>query len=144
MSSRLDNALFDSIVVGADKLLPLSAMGVDGQPRFALGKGGAVPHLAYSAQSGLGRIVANVAARYQLSSVFTSHLAATLLSMVRAGDGLAWLPRTLAEDDVASGLLVHAGSERDEISIEIRLFRSAVRQRDDLERLWAAFDEAAR
>jgi hypothetical protein len=37
------------------------------------------------------------------------HLAATLLSMARAGDGVAWLPRTLAEDDISSGLLVEAG-----------------------------------
>ena len=44
-----------------------------------------------------------------LETVFTSHLAATLLSMARAGDGVAWLPRTLAEEDISAGLLVEAG-----------------------------------
>ncbi|WP_239507191.1 LysR substrate-binding domain-containing protein, partial [Stenotrophomonas maltophilia] len=69
--------------------------------------------LDYSAQSGLGRIVAACLAAadrsFALETIFTSHLAATLLSMARAGDGVAWLPRTLAEDDIAAGLLVEAG-----------------------------------
>ena len=46
---------------------------------------------------------------FALETVFTSHLAATLLSMARAGDGMAWLPRTLAEEDISAGRLVEAG-----------------------------------
>ena len=98
----------------------------NGVPRWRLDGGEPVKYLAYSAQSGLGRIVA---ARWEakdrafaLETVFTSHLAATLLSMARAGDGVAWLPRTLAEDDIAAGLLVEAGNPDLEIPIDIRLF----------------------
>jgi DNA-binding transcriptional LysR family regulator len=65
---------------------------------------------------GLGRIVAAQweakDRTFALETVFTSHLAATLLSMARAGDGVAWLPRTLAEEDISAGLLVEAGRPR--------------------------------
>ena len=144
MSSRLETNQFKSIVVGADTLVPLSAPGRNGAPRWSLDDAEPVKYLAYSAQSGLGRIVA---ARWgakdraaALETVFTSHLAATLLSMARAGDGVAWLPRTLAEEDISAGLLVEAGNRELEIPIEIRLFRPVARQGQAAESVWAAFE----
>ncbi|WP_252407516.1 LysR substrate-binding domain-containing protein, partial [Escherichia coli] len=62
------------------------------------------------------------------------------LSMARAGDGVAWLPRTLAEDDIAAGLLVEAGPPDLAIPIEIRLFRPVARLGHAAEALWAAFE----
>ena len=98
-----------------------------------------VPYLAYSPQSGLGRIVASQLAKRDLKKIFTSHLAATLLSMVRSGDGVAWLPRTLAEDDIKAGSLVEAGDAKSAVPIEIRLFRPTARQGQEVEALWSAF-----
>jgi LysR family transcriptional regulator, hypochlorite-specific transcription factor HypT len=146
MMSRLETGQFKSIVVGADTLVPLSAPGQNGKPRWSLVGGAPVKHLAYSAQSGLGRIVA---ARWGakdraavLETVFTSHLAATLRSMARAGDGVAWLPRTLAEEDISAWRLVEAGNSELEIPIEIRLFRAVARQGEAAESVWAAFERA--
>jgi DNA-binding transcriptional LysR family regulator len=142
MSSRLETGQFKSIVLGADTLVPLSAPGADNKPRWSLQGGAPIPYLAYSAQSGLGRIVAGQARAdrgFALDTIFTSHLAATLLSMARDGDGLAWLPRTLAEEDMAAGLLVEAGDPNFTIPIEIRLFRPVARQRQAVEAVWSAF-----
>lgn len=146
MSSRLDAGQFRSIVVGADTLVALCAPAGNGAPRWRLRGGKPVKYLAYSAQSGLGRIVA---ARwgakdraFALDTVFTSHLAATLLSMARAGDGVAWLPRTLAEDDISAGLLVEAGDPDMAIPIEIRLFRPVAPQSYAAEKVWAAFERS--
>ena len=144
MSSRIGAGQFRSIVVGTDTLVPLSAPSAGGVARWRLDGGQPVKYLAYSAQSGLGRIVA---ARwgakdrpFALETVFTSHLAAALHSMARAGDGVAWLPRTLAEDDIAAGLLVEAGGAELEIPIEIRLFRPAARQSRAVEEIWSVFE----
>jgi LysR family transcriptional regulator, hypochlorite-specific transcription factor HypT len=144
VSSRIGSGQFRSIVVGADTLVPLSAPSADGAARWRLDGGGPVKYLAYSAQSGLGRIVAaQWGAKdraFMLDTVFTSHLAATLHSMARAEDGVAWLPRTLAEDDIAAGLLVEAGGGELAIPIEIRLFRPAARQSKAVEEIWSAFE----
>ena len=145
MSSRLEIGQFKSIVVGTDTLVPLSAPDGDGKPHWSLQGGEPVPYLAYSAQSGLGRIVASHSGSdraFLLETIFTSHLAATLLSMARAGDGLAWLPRTLAEEDIAAGLLVEAGNQQFTIPIEIRLFRPVARQRQAVEAVWSAFERS--
>lgn len=129
--------------MGADTLVPLSAPDGNGVPRWWLPGGTPVKYLAYSAQSGLGRIVAAQAeARdrgFTLETIFTSHLAATLLSMARAGDGVAWLPRTMAEEDISAGRLVDAGNPELAIPIEIRLFRPAARQSKTVEAVWEAF-----
>ena len=63
-----------------------------------------------------------------------------LLSMARAGDGVAWLPRTLAEEDISAGLPVEAGNPELAIPIEIRLFRPVARQSHAAESVWAAFE----
>jgi DNA-binding transcriptional LysR family regulator len=145
MSSRIETGQFRSIVVGTDTLVPLSAPDQTGVPRWSLRGRKSLKYLAYSAQSGLGRIVAarcaNKDRAFTLQTIFTSHLAATLLSMVRAGDGVAWLPRTLAEDDISSGRLVDAGDPDLEIPIEIRLFRPVARQSHAAELVWAAFEQ---
>ena len=121
-----------------------SAPGRNGAPRWRLRGGKPVKYLAYSAQSGLGRIVAarwgTKDQAFTLETIFTSHLAATLQSMARAGDGVAWLPRTLAEDDISAGLLVEAGDADLKIPIEIRLFRPVARQSHAVEAIWAAFE----
>jgi DNA-binding transcriptional LysR family regulator len=144
MGSRLDTRQFKSIVVGTDTLLPLSAPAKGGAPRWRLGK--PAKYLAYSSQSGLGRIVAALWGAKDrglaLETVFTSHLAATLLSMARAGDGVAWLPWTLAEEDIAAGRLVEAGKPDMRVAIEIRLFRPAARQSPAAESAWTAFARA--
>jgi DNA-binding transcriptional LysR family regulator len=56
-SSRIYSGQFKSIVVGVDTLVPLSAPAGNGVARWRLHGGEPVKYLAYSAQSGLGRIV---------------------------------------------------------------------------------------
>jgi DNA-binding transcriptional LysR family regulator len=44
-------------------------------------------------------------------TLLTSHRAAMPLTMARAGQRAAWLPMTLADDDLKAGRLVLVGSE---------------------------------
>jgi DNA-binding transcriptional LysR family regulator len=141
-STRLEPQAFRSVPLGRDALIPVSA-GSDGQPRYALpGKPDRpVPFLAYTAESGMGRILA--AARAQdgqpawLEPVFTSHVATVLKTMARSGRGLAWSLHSLAEDDLKQGALVRAGDPSWDIPIEIRLFRPRSRQSEAAEVFWA-------
>ena len=148
MRSRLASTQFRSIVVGADMLTPVCAPNKAGRARWRIDGRRRVKYLAYSPQSGLGRIVATrwraEESASAVETVFTSHLAATLLSMARAGDGVAWLPRTLAEDDLAAGRLVEAGDADQAIPIDIRLFRPVTRLGRAAEAVWTAFEPAAR
>ena len=146
---RLDAAAFCSLRVGTDTLLPVSAPGRGGKARHSL-DGAArerVPLLAYSAESGLGRIVralrADALERATAEPVFTAHLATLLKSMALDGRGLAFLPRTLIEDELRAGRLVEAGRGDWAIPVEIRLFRRASTEVPAAEAFWRAAGPAA-
>lgn len=135
---------FTSLVVGTDLLVPVSAPDLSGAARWALPGTPAAPVrlLAYSKASGLARILeatrrSSVRA-LSLDPVFTSPLAAALQTMARQGQGLAWLPRTMAAEDLAAGRLVDAGGGRSSIGVEIRLFRPLRRRSNTAEALWKA------
>ncbi|MFJ5300220.1 LysR family transcriptional regulator [Pseudomonas sp. NPDC088368] len=130
---------FYSKVVGSDVLIPLGAgaLGHSAEPA----SGGPQPLLGYTAESGLGRIVsARLRKEPQpphLQTVFSSHLAAVLLSMALEGKGFAWLPRTLAEPEMTNGKLCRALDEHWDIPVEIRLFRPSMALSDFAEDFWA-------
>lgn len=138
--ARFAPEAFDSVVVGHDRLLPLSAPDAGGAPRWRLSQAPA-RLLAYSAPSGLGRILEATQQPGQVSgleAVFTSPLAAALLTMARQGQGIAWLPASLAAEDLATGRLLEAGEPAHAVPVEIRLFRPRRRQSPVAEAFWRA------
>lgn len=150
---RLDAAGFRSARVGGDVLLPVAAPGADGRARFALPGAGAArgevpPVLAYSAESGLGRILRALrgpsAGSGGTSSepAVTSHLAVLLRAMALDGRGMAWLPRSLAEDDLRAGRLVPAGDESWWLPLEVRLLRRDAPEAGVAEALWRVVADA--
>jgi DNA-binding transcriptional LysR family regulator len=144
--SRFEPRHFRSCVVSGDALVPLVAPDAGGRPRWSLDSGANLPLLSYTTESGLGRIVA--AHHFPdrapgLETVFSAHLAATLLGMAREGRGVAWLPAGLAAQDLAGGALVRAGGAHWDIAVEIRLFRPTARQSATAERFWSALDDHA-
>ncbi len=132
------------MVVGTDLLAPVSAPGASGAARWALPGTPEAPLrlLAYSEASGLARIFQTTqrssGEALSLDTVFTSPLAAALQTMARQGQGVAWLPQTMAAEDLAAGRLVDAGGGRFSISVEIRLFRPLRRQSNTAEAFWKA------
>ncbi|MGV8918055.1 MAG: LysR family transcriptional regulator [Pseudomonas sp.] len=134
---RLTADQFQSKAVGSDVLIPLRAANA----LAVVSDSGAYEHLAYTAESGLGRIVAARLKGEQqpptLNTVFSSHLSAVLLSMALEGKGIAWLPRILAEQDLNNGKLVRALDERWDIPVEIRLLRPTAALSDFAEDFWA-------
>ncbi|MFL5008096.1 MAG: LysR substrate-binding domain-containing protein [Microvirga sp.] len=139
--TRFDTERFLSIAVGSDTLVPVCAPDTEGRPVWPLQATPENPTrlLAYSQASGLGRILAHRADSgdaASLETVFTSHHAATLMTMARQGHGVAWLPRTLIEDDLSRGRLVRAGPARADVPVEIRLVRSCDARNSAADELW--------
>lgn len=146
MHINLDQAKYLSVRLGQETLLPYSRCEPStGLPLWQATGGRKFPFLSFSAESGLGRILSNTSqvnrARRGMDIAFTADLAATLLAMVRAGDGIAWLPETLASPDVEKGLIaVAAGKESGLwVPVDIRLFRPAARMSRAVEELWEIF-----
>lgn len=122
--SLLSPEHFESTQIGEDMLIPLRGKEMS---KRALEE---TPYLAYTDASGLGRVVSHWLKKNADARVFTprfsSHLAAVLMSMVIENKGLAWIPNSLAEQEVAEGTLVRALDEAWDIPLEIHLTRPRV------------------
>ena len=143
---QLDVARYPSIRIGQDQLLPVSAANASGAPMHTLAmprsKSAQVNLLDYSLESGIGRIVRKVhggaLGRLPVQIVFTAHLASVLRTMVLDGRGLAWLPRTLIADDLASRQLVSAGAAKWNVALDIRLYRDRAGNSRAAQSFWDA------
>jgi LysR family transcriptional regulator, hypochlorite-specific transcription factor HypT len=141
---RLDPASYRSVKVGSDALVPVSAPDSAGRPRHVLSAGSEdrVPILAYSAESGIGRLVralrGTAIEKAHGEPVFTAHLASVLKTMALDGRGVAWLPTSLIDNEVQGGRLVEAGDGEWKIDVEIRLFRGQSTLPPAAEAFWRA------
>jgi LysR family transcriptional regulator, hypochlorite-specific transcription factor HypT len=141
----LDSQTYVGVCIGHDQLVPACKPNGRGQPSHQLvhsrGKE-MVPILAYSEESGMGRVVRAVLGRrlegIPCHTVFIAHLASVLRSMAIDGRGIAWLPRTLIEDDLAAGRLVIAADSPWSIDLEIRLYRQREKIGGSAEAFWQA------
>lgn len=145
----LDTEPFTHLRVGSDALVPVSVPNARGAPRHTLRwpPKSPLPLLAYTDESGLGRIcTAVVGPRLRalpIRSGFTAHLASVLHHQAREGRGLAWLPRTLVQEDLQAGRLVLAGGEDWTVPLEIRLYRDRSQTGATAEAMWAAAAQAS-
>lgn len=146
---RLDDGAYPMRCLGVDTLVPVSAPAASGEAHYGLDRGEVLPVLAYSEVSRLGRILREVLkpvfaeplGRRQapaVSVVFTAHDALLLKRMALDGRGLAWLPRTLIEDELGDGRLVAGGHTRWNVPVEVRLYRQPSDLAPTAEALWRA------
>jgi DNA-binding transcriptional LysR family regulator len=130
MTGSLDGDPYLSAVIGGDRLVPVSKPDSKREPLHRIGKKAVekgVRMLGYTEESGLGRVVRAVLGRrleaIPVNVVFAAHLASVLRSMALDGRGIAWLPHTLIEGDLAAGRLVAAADDGWSVDLEIRLYR---------------------
>jgi DNA-binding transcriptional LysR family regulator len=128
---------FISTCVGNDTLVPLmGSAAVFGEDLQTL------PYLAYTRESGLGRIVDHHLQRkaeyLHLQPSFSSHLAAVLTSVALENKGVAWLPKSLTEQERSDGRLVRALDESWDIPLEIHLARPVAQLPPFAEAFWEA------
>lgn len=146
---RLDEAQYPVLRLSGDVLLPVSAPAPasPGQPLHAIVQQDAVPVLAYSEASGLGRIMRSrmrhlfsegpdAAMPQGVSVVFTAHHAVLLKTMALEGRGVAWLPESLIADELKAGTLVAAGGSDWSLPVQIRLYRQRAEMSPMAEAVW--------
>ena len=127
--------------IGSDRLVPLCAPGPSGQPMWTLGRGSSdAPFIAYAAASGLHAILEAHWAQHGRPSIaptMNSVLAATNLEMAKEGQGVAFLPYSLAENDIENGKLVRAGGEAMDVPVQLVIYRPRSRMSSHCEAFWS-------
>lgn len=148
---RLDRNAYRHVELATDRLIPVSGRDKHGQALHTLSQAAdrAVPHLAFEETSGMGRILSSAlsASTHQLhlSTVFTSHLAMALKALAIEGKGVAWIPESLAADEMGpTGRLTPAGSADWAVDVKIILIRPRARMTDIAESFWSLVQSSHR
>lgn len=124
----LDPLVYPYLTVGLDSMVEVYAAGKTAN---------AGPILRYSRESFLGRLplppqsIEN--GRGEVTHTSENAMAEGLKSMVLAGHGTAWLPRSLVHSELADGRLATTGRH---LPLEIRLLRNVDRRRSIVQSIW--------
>ncbi len=138
--TRLELTRHDSLVVGQDRLIPLSVPDETGAARWCI-TADKTRLLAYSAPSGLGRIIAALRqgelAAAKAETVFTSHLAATPHDHGQGRSRCCVASRQRSRRMIwRAGFSCAPQDEAHDIPVEIRLFRAIDGRNRAADELW--------
>lgn len=139
--TQLERADIERIEVGADRLVPVTAVGHDGEARFDATQAAEFRLLTYPKESFFGRLVArecmpHLDACLKISPVCESALAEGLKALVETGYGAAWLPERLIARELAEGRMVVLGEPFVSAELKIKLYRFKGQHTDLAAMLW--------
>lgn len=147
LALMLDDSQYESISLGQEELVAVSSRTPKGAPLHALPGSAKSPvaALGYAPTLAMAQILedhlqrqANSGKACHLRSVAESDFAESLHELAREGLGLAWLPRSLVQQDLNQGSLVLADPKGDSIRFEYRLYRPRSGSHALADRVWAA------
>lgn len=141
--NRLSGSEFRCSALARERLVPVCGRDAEGRALYSLPGSPSVPvpWLMFEAASGMGRILSSALSKpleeLYLRNVFSSHLAMVLKALAVEGAGVAWIPESLAADElVPNGRLARAGSNEWAVEVQIALFRGARPLSDVAEQFW--------
>lgn len=125
----LETQRYEMIVLGQESLIACVAPAPDGSALWTLpGQPAApVPYLGYASGAYLGRMVELVLRQAKvpvhLDKVYETDMAEGLKAMAIEGHGLAFLPQSAVNKELASGQLLRAAADLS-LSLQVRLYRA--------------------
>ncbi|WP_414442306.1 LysR substrate-binding domain-containing protein [Burkholderia sp. 22PA0106] len=143
VADRVGNALADymNLELGRDRLIPVSAPDAAGRPLFNLSGSNQEPvsFLGYAEECHLGWSLAPKLEELGLVGLRQDHEASLtdgLRFMALSKLGVAWLPLTLVQADLAAKRLVRAGDGTFDVPLRLVLTRKPAPLATEAERLW--------
>lgn len=141
VSTGFEASELESITLGRERIIPVSAPDGAGNPLHSLETDGIIRYLSYGAQSFFGQVLAPVLREnpLPLNVVAINAMSVGLHSLALVGTGVAWIPESLAHEDLEAGRLVVAGKENWTIFADISMYRKKTAKRRPLaEKVWDA------
>lgn len=139
----------NAITIGQDKLIAVCKPGPDGAPRYPFAESDIeIPFLRFGSAAPISEMLEPVFETYDLTprlrTVYENSMAGALRIRARAGDGVAWLPKSLVAPDLQTGALVRTGARDWDVPLEIRLFRNEERTNRVTRAIWTFLERQDR
>lgn len=134
-------ALFTSLKLGEDSLVAVTSPDENGAPRYWLPDGPieSIPclhTLSADSPSPIRHHMDNKYGDFTFRSVYESSISPTLKAMAIEGFGLAWIPGAHIADDLKCGRLVRAAEPKDDIFVNINIYRCSKHNVQRVEKFW--------
>lgn len=131
-----------SIIIGADQLVPVCKPGSGHKPLFGFETPNVqMPYLRFGDAAPISAHLDPLFEAHgisaKLQTVYENSMAGALRIRARAGDGVAWLPKSLIQPDLESGLLVRTGAPDWTVDLSIRLYRRQDRTNRVTRAIWS-------
>jgi DNA-binding transcriptional LysR family regulator len=139
---QLDPARYEMLNIGTEVMRAYASCDAAGKPKYRLPAkaGTSVPFLSYGNHTYLGRMVELILQRsgreLHLKTRFETDMAESLKMMAIEGHGVAFLPSTAVERELAQTELALAATDDLSIAMEIRLYRERRCTRAVVNQLW--------
>ncbi|BBB29512.1 LysR substrate-binding domain-containing protein [Neptunomonas japonica] len=136
----------ESLQVGVDELVPVTAVDATGKALFALEEGKPLKLLSHPAESFFGRLLqreclSRLPADLSINLACENGLSEALKALVLKGYGMAWLPRSLISSELASGQLQRLEEPLHTVDLSIKLFRLRQSRSAAAEQFWQYLQE---
>ncbi len=128
---------YQSLLIAKTELLPVSACDDNGAPIYQLDNKNAVPWLAYSSTSYMGRQVETVKNEVLLNPVFSSSMTDMLKMLVLDKQGIAWLPAYSIAEELKQKKVAIIGGQSLRLPIEYYAYRYQARLHPAGEKVWS-------
>ena len=139
--NTLDESGFDFIKIDDEMMVPVSATDENNDTYFSLPgtKQEPLSYISYHQHSYFSPLMNTNSLQFSDVHLLTMNEnihAINVKAMIQEGFGLGWVPERLVQNDLATGRLKIAGSERWHVPLEIRLYRNKQCQNPNLQTFW--------
>lgn len=138
--------LFSSLTLAKERLIPVVSPMEDGNPSLWLPDRPRDPiaclhTLSHNSPWPIRHHMENHYQDLNFRSVYETSVATTIKAMAIEGFGLAWMPNALVEDDLKTGRLVRAAEPKDDILVDIKIYRNLKNSEPRVEKFWRVLFE---
>lgn len=143
LSKQLQRDDIENLSVGFDELIPVSLANSDGSALFSAEDNSVLTMLSHPPQSFFGQLIASqcfsqLPTTVTLEHRYQSSLSEGLKALVLKGLGIAFLPRSIIVDEIASGQLVQLSGVLTSMPLEIKLLHLKDSESMQANKLWQA------
>lgn len=142
---RINPAQFDWLTISHETLVPISAPDENRQPIFTGMKEQSDPFLAFLPTTALKTIVtrhlATLDRKPNLHVIHETDSFSSIVELVAAGLGMAWLPLRLCQQALDSGRIIQIDKPEWLMPVDIALYRKRFLSHPIVDKIWASYDE---
>ncbi len=144
---KADADKFPSLCIGTERLIPVVSPDADGKPQWWLPDRphSPIPYLQTNTHKdrnysllywSVNSLISKHYPDLTFIPVYEATATTSIRMMVLEGYGVAWLPLSIIDQDLAHGDLVRAATEQDDIEIDIKIFKYFDTNEDKLSKFW--------